>query len=552
MGVLFSAALSESKETFIYFTPSLNRKFNIYESYLGKYPQSSYWVDTWGGYFDTPVSNQVELFIGGNYLQRVYSLSDCQNTENSIYDPETAGTVYINVPKHPWLYDANRVNYRETRNFLSAPKNPSNPSDDVFDGEHWPVRLETPKLPIKLSDVINGLTKYSTFDFTLWNDDGYFDNIETTNYFNAPSYIRKTWKENPAASDFIPIRYGMVETIKVNEKTMTITCADLFRSLEEPVCKLVKDVFPPAVENINEKVPIVYGQVTIPLIKINENQYIACENLTGAAALFDKDGNLIPSSSWTYNLTTKIITTSVENVKYLSVAGNTADKTIGGIIKDVIISRTKLSYTPSFFDLNETDYYVSNSPQINIAFTDGTVRDAIGKALKSDMAFLIQKNDGRFTIREWGKTYNSFDIDSWTITKFPIRDYSEAQKSWFSSCLIRYNYNFYEKEFKNSVVYDNDEGALERRYGKQLRKEFDTFLTSSTNASNLGIKLSGRFSILRETVQVAVGQDTSNINLLDTVNLKLNINGRIFSSYERWVVKEIDTAQDILTMEPVV
>jgi hypothetical protein len=231
--------------------------------------------------------------------------------------------------------------------------------------------------------------------------------------------------------------------------------------------------------------------------------------------------------------------------------GNT-NNTIGQIIKDVIISKTKLSYTASFFDLEETGYYVNNSPRINIAFSDVTVRDAIEKALKSDTAFLIQKNDGRFTIREWGKTYNNFTVASWKITQFPTRDYSEAQKSWFSSCLIRYNYNFSNKEYINSVIYDTDEGALEGRYSKLLRREFDTFLTSGTAALNLGIKLSGRFSRLRETVRVAVGEDTSSINLLDTVNLELKINGRLFSPYTTWIVKEIDPAQDVLTMESVV
>jgi hypothetical protein len=77
----------------------------------------------------------------------------------------------------------------------------------------------------------------------LHNDDGYFDSLETTNFLNSPSYIRKTWKENPASDDFIPIRYGMIESIKIDEKTMNVSNADIFRTLEEPVCKTVKDVF---------------------------------------------------------------------------------------------------------------------------------------------------------------------------------------------------------------------------------------------------------------------------------------------------------------------
>jgi hypothetical protein len=89
-------------------------------------------------------------------------------------------------------------------------------------------------------------------------------------------------------------------------------------------------------------------------------------------------------------------------------------------------------------------------------------------------------------------------------------------------------------------------------YNKLVRKEFETYLTTDTDAYNLGEKLSDRFSVLREIVQVGVGYDTSEINLLDTVELELNINGRIFSKYTTWIVKEIDPAQDILVLEPII
>jgi hypothetical protein len=167
----------------------------------------------------------------------------------------------------------------------------------------------------------------------------------------------------------------------------------------------------------------------------------------------------------------------------------------------------------------------------------------------SDMVFLIQKNDGRFTLREWGKPYNSFNMKDWEITRFPAKDYSEAQKNYLSSCLIQYNYNSQDKAYDSTLLYNEDEDKAEERYSKLVRKEFKTYLTDETDAFSLGTKLSGRFSTLRETIQVGVGHDTSEINLLDTVGLEININGRVFSKYSAWVVKEIDPAQDILTLE---
>jgi hypothetical protein len=547
MGVLFSADLSQDINFIINTTPTnINRIYNVYEIYFGAHPvEKTYWIG-WGGWYDTPIVNQIELYIDSRFLVPVNSLADCCITPYSIYDEPTAGMVYFNVPKHPWLYGDIEINTRLTVSFLSGPKNPANPSDDIFNNEHWPVRLDTPKFTVKLSDVISGLTKYSTFDFTLYNDDGYFDDLEATNFFNSPSYIRKTWKENPTAEDFIPIRYGMVETIKIDNNTMTVSCADIFRTLEEPISKVVRDVFPNAVENTDEELPLIYGTVEIPLIEIGEKLYVAGENITSVSNVYDKDHNPI---SYTFsNGIIEIDDEAEEEAESAVVVGNTNNK-IGQIVVNVITSKTKITYIGSFWDLNETNYYINNSPAVNIAFTGGSVREAVKDALKSNTVFLIQKNDGRFTLRQWGKQYNNFVINKKLITKFPTKNYADAQKNYFSSCSIQYNYNFNSEEYNLLLFRDNEESA-ETLYNKTVRKDFETCLTNNTDALNLAKKLSNRFTTLRETIQLAVGFNTSEINLLDTVEIELDINGRVFSKNKKWIVKEIDPAQDVLTLEP--
>jgi hypothetical protein len=214
MGVIFAADLSQELiKASVIFNPSnkVSRVYNIYESYLGPY-LSTYWTE-WGGWYDNVKVRPIEIYIGSHNLIQVESLSDCCQQEWSIFNDIEARMVYINIPKHSWLYDEATTNFRNIISFLSAPKNPDNPSDDIIDEEHWQVRLEVPKISVKLSDVINGLTKYSTFDFTLYNNDGYFDDLKATNFFNGPSYIKKTWKENPEAKDFSIIRAGKVESI---------------------------------------------------------------------------------------------------------------------------------------------------------------------------------------------------------------------------------------------------------------------------------------------------------------------------------------------------
>jgi hypothetical protein len=545
MGVIFSASLSQDLiKARITFNPSndVSRKYNVYETYLGPH-FTTYWND-WGGWYDNIIVSVIEVYIGRHYLIQVNSLSDCCIQEWSIYNDIDKKMAYINIPQHPWLYNEVTTNFRHIVSFLSGPKNQNNPSDDMFNGEHWPVRLETPKITVKLSDVINGLTKYSTFDFTLHNDDGYFDDLEASNFFNGPSYIKKTWKENPEFNDFLTIRSGKVETIKIDEKNITINSADLFRTFDEPLCQTVDELFTTAEENTDQKLPLVYGTVTIPLIKIGDLKYVAGENISSVSAVYDKDGN-----SLSFNFNNGIITTSVE-ANYAIIKGNDNNK-IGHIVTDVISKKSRLGYINSFWDMEETNRYRNNSPQINIALTDGTVNTALKNILGSDMVFLIQKNDGRFTLREWGKTYNTFTIAHWEITKFPTKDYNSAQKNYQSSCIINYNYNFQSKIYNDSLLYNENEYSAEDLYGKLVRKEFNTYLTNRTDATKLSANLSKRFYILKETIQVAVGKDTSEINLLDTIQLELTINGRVFSKYTKWIVVEMDPAQDTLTLEAV-
>jgi hypothetical protein len=435
------------------------------------------------------------------------------------------------------------TSYRIVNNFTSGPKT-DNPSDDIYNDEHWPVRLESPKLTVKLSDVINGLTKYSTFDFTLFNDDGYFDTAKVTNFLNSPTFIKKTWMENPVPEDFIPIRYGIVESIKIDEKTMHVSCGDIFRTLEEPLSLKVKNKFSEAVENRDENLPRVYGTVKMNVINIDKskNKYVIGENILSVSSVYNKN-----DSSVEFSFSNGVITTNQE-IKSAVVTGNTNNR-LGDIIIDIISSKTNITYVASFWDLAETNAYRTNSPRINIIFDGGTVRNAVKDALSSDSVFLIQKNNGRFTLRMWGTEYKKHIIQNWNITQFPKKDYAEAQNNYFSSCSIEYNYDFIENKHMNSYLFARNEKQAKRTYNKMIRKTFTTFLTNESDCEQLASRLSSRFSTLKETVKVSIGTDTSEVNLLDTVELEIIINERIFSNYNTWIVKEIDSAQDTLMLE---
>jgi len=213
MGILYTLELSQRYEYPIeQAVPSngFNRIYNIYELYIGPRPINTYWTG-WGGTHDNIEAQQIQLFFN-QFLNAALDRADLEATSYS-YLIE-GDFVYFNIPKHPWLYPDPQTQLGTRQGYLSGPPNPNNPSSNLIDGEPFPVRLKVPSFNVKLSDVISGLVKYSTFSGTLFNDDGFFDDTETVNLFNSPVVMKRTWKENPTQADFVPIRAGFVENIE--------------------------------------------------------------------------------------------------------------------------------------------------------------------------------------------------------------------------------------------------------------------------------------------------------------------------------------------------
>ena len=167
------------------------------------------------------------------------------------------------------------------------------------------------------------------------------------------------------------------------------------------------------------------------------------------------------------------------------------------------------------------------------------------------MAYLIQKNDGRLTIKRHGNDYAEHKCSSWEITQKPSKNYDFAQTMFFSSCLIKYGYDYYSNEHLQRVYNNDKEDRIREKYGKTFRMTFETHLDLEESAERLSKMLSHRFNELHETVRLGLGVDTSGMNLLDTVKFKdgIVVNNMEFSQCEKWIIKEINPAQDKLVLE---
>jgi hypothetical protein len=227
---------------------------------------------------------------------------------------------------------------------------------------------------------------------------------------------------------------------------------------------------------------------------------------------------------------------------------------IGEIVTALAGRNKGPGYTEEYWDLEETDAYTGESPRINFYVSGGDVRKAIAEALKNDMAFLIQKSRGKFSLRRWGGEYGEPDgtprrIESWLLTKQPQRSFTAAQERWFSSCVIKYGYNWHTKEHRGLYRYTGREEEAAARYLKRAEKTFETCLESAEDAEKLAGRLGARFCGLKETVTAETGADVSEFSLLDRLEMEIAVNGRALSRGGSWIVIEADPAQDRLVLE---
>jgi hypothetical protein len=609
MSIRFLAEISQRAENIIYPTPSngVNRRYRVHEVYIGPPPEESWWTE-WGGWYDEYQGTQIELYYS-QFLQHVNSMEEVETTPYSVYVPPSGdllyGMAFLNVPLPPWLYPDYATESENVIPFLSSALDPDNPSRNTVRGVPAATRLEIPSFTVKLSEEISGITLNQGFSLNFHNNDGYIDDDDEWDLFNTPVHLRKATVENPAYEDFKEIRGGYAEGTKTTFATFTIEVSDKLRSMEEPLCPIIRQEdfsFPVLEGAIGKNIPVVYGTKKIDIINLADNRYSSCEGVSGVVGVYNKDGDSIPV---TFNSTTGVISNDYnavsgvydkngnsipitgrtdsginvgtgKNVDYITapdgsripfkydsstgiitydkasnavITGYTANR-IGEIVRDIITRKTSVQYNASNWNTVETNQYIEISPEVNIAFTSGDVKKAVQDTLKSDMAYFIQQHDGRFTLRKWGEAYGLAEIPAWMITKKPEKDFSKAQENYFSSCTVNYNYT--DKEVFESFFYGDMENAAEDRYRKRLFKEYDTDLVNREDAEALAKLLGSRYTVMRQALKVAVGYDTSGIELLDTVILDVTANEeREFAKPKIWAVREVNPAQDILTLEEI-
>ena len=526
---------------------------------------TNYWI-AWGGTFDNPVGYGLQVYMG-QFLTEVFLPVNLLSTENSFYIDEANDICYMNIPQNPWRYFTaySSVYANVASTFSSAPKDESNLSDIYYGIVRAEPRLEIPSVENGLNDCISGVNVYNTFTITVDNHDGLYDGMGILNYFNTPLQVSKSSTNAQTISDFETIRKGLVSDIQVAFDKMVIEATDPFYVMDKEYCrKFSTDEFANLPDGtVNDDIPVGWGTLEgVEPIEVDKDtadpatwiDYIAIDksHITSVQGVYDKDGN---SLTYTFTSATGIIRVTqldgdgeVIEAETMNVTGKVACS-IGEIIIEALGYNENISYTEGIWDVTETDLYLAYCPDVSIYFDGGTTRELLEKVLKNDMAYLIQKNDGRLTLRRWGKVYNNHQFESWVVTQKPKKNFKDATKYFCSTAKVLYDRFESGDNWQMSYLNDSEERVIFEKTRKSYQADFETDFRVEAPAKDLAERVIDRFGTVRETVEIGLGVDTFEINLLDTVDIPIIINDRSFSDYVRWVVKKCDPGQDVLTLE---
>jgi hypothetical protein len=437
-----------------------------------------------------------------------------------------------------------------THRFSTAIRSPRDKSNATYPDEFgnnilYPVLLKIPRLNNKISDSISGSVKQPQQNIIIENGDGKYDDVEALGWFNTPIVIKRSDKELATLADFQCIYRGIISYSNPDFKQVKIKTNNLYRSLTQQVTNTFNiDDYPDIPDgNLDNNIPIAYGPELkkVPLFEIDKNdptKYIAIDPvyLTGVADVYDSDG--VPIF---FSVSFGIITaTDAATALVSGVSGNT----IGDIITSEITVKSPITFDSDNWDLTETNEYSISSGNLNFYFPGGTVRQLVDAVLKSDNAFLFTKNDGRLTIRQWGRVYKVHKLQAWKLMKNPGKDYVDAIRYYNSLALVRY-----QKNIESGKHELQQSSGISPQFDKEEKKDYPTDLYMTGQVIDLADRMIKRFGIVSEVIKISSGESAAEIDLLDIVELDVNINGRQFSNKIEWVVRESDPGQDVLSLE---
>ena len=200
---------------------------------------------------------------------------------------------------------------------------------------------------------------------------------------------------------------------------------------------------------------------------------------------------------------------------YLNGAGALDDNALD-VVEDLMNTYLSIPYTTAYYDT--TVWAASKGSALNVGFAidkETKVIDIIEKIALSTFGSFIIKDDGLFTF----KIFNSGTTATDTIYKEEYLEPPSIQfndNEYLTSCSVGYK--------NNHAWYDNkdDESTIYQKYGKYQAKEFETFLTSTSEANSLSDSIMDYMQDIKGIANIKTSIQNITLDIGDVVNFELD------------------------------
>ena len=486
---------------------------------------ASYWYTVFAA--DTEVDgtdyNIQSLRVNNQVYTKVSSLADLRTTNSSFYYNNTLNILYIhfeNGSKPWWMYT---ISPGGVWGFTDQGRK------DEIDGCYWGNVYYEPRITSELSlkqtkdPDFYGIMAFDSITIEHDNADGFFDTFPNMNLFGQP-YRVKVGYTNVDYDDFETVYSGFVEGPSFPDlSTMQLSVMDQRKALSRSLP--TRTVTSTAYTNLNEDdenkpKPLAWGAVrNAPCICLNKDEttpasytYLfldTTDHAAGALTQVYAGGVAVAHGGESLaNGTFTLTTTLADDGKAEVTADFTGfDGITNGldVIKDILTEYADVTYSATTYDTTEWAAEQTDAANIGLWLGQGNekkiseVIELIGTSL--DGSFLVL-GDGRYTFRSWDSSRASvYTILQDEILGEPAIEYPPDE--YLSSVVVLYSP---DNNGGDSLRVENTdyETAAANTYKRYEQKEYETVLTSSSDADDLAEAIITRRKAIVPTVKLSL------------------------------------------------
>jgi hypothetical protein len=409
---------------------------------------------------------------------------------------------------------------------------------------YYDARLRSvPSITVSKDPLFFGLLRFEGGTIEMDNSDGYFDALVENNLRRQPIRLYHGF-DGLAIADYKQVFSGFIESFHLNYEQIGIKAQDkrkFFTEILPPNFYNLDDHPNLDPDNVGQPIPLVFGSVkNAPLICTNEEEaapasyeFILCDTSkhsikSGQTVTVRVDG--VEKSTASFNAATGKITLATADYSpgddvtadFIGIVDGSNDEIDNAldVIKYLITEYLGISYISDNFNTTEWGNEVSNVKDIGLFLNEETqIKEIIEKICVSTLVNILVQLDGKYTAR----TFDEDRTPERTIYADEFLDDPEIDypsDEFLSWCKVGYSKDWAENKYR-WVIDDTYRQQVQDEIGDDKMEEFETLLTSSTDAEDIAARIMDRAKQITRTIRRTATSQHIDLMVTDFVRVEV-------------------------------